>query len=222
MKNSIYIIFITLSIIACKSNQNKSQKNIFWVDSSTKDCVGVGPKQCLQIKRTENGSWENFYDSIAGFSYETGYLYTLELEIDSVPKEDLAADQSMYSYRLLNVKSKTPDPKFRLNDIWVATHLNNTEINRSEKLPQIELSVKKMQLMGTDGCNKIRAKINTLTAEQISFGNVMGTKMLCPNSEAASQFNSALLLVTSYKFEQLKLHLYNKENEEIIRLLKID
>ena len=68
----------------------------------------------------------------------------------------------------------------------------------------------------------LSAKINSLTSEQISFGNVMGTKMICPNSEAASQFNSALSLVNSYEFDQLKLHLYNKENEEIIRLLKID
>jgi heat shock protein HslJ len=178
--------------------------------------------KCLQIKRTEDGSWENFYDTIEGFDYEPGYLYTLEVAINSLPKENLPADKSMLTYRLVNVVSKKPDPKIRLNDIWVATHINNSVLDRSEKLPQIEMSLKKMQLMGTDGCNSIRCEINDLSENSISFGAMMGTKKMCPNMEVPNQFNNALAIVTSYNFKDLELSLYDQEGQEVLKFLKVD
>jgi heat shock protein HslJ len=222
MKKSIYIILIGLSIMACKTNGSNSKKEIFWVDSARVDCVGIGPMKCLQIKRTEDGSWENFYDTIEGFDYEPGYLYTLEVAINSLPKENLPADKSMLTYRLVNVVSKKPDPKIRLNDIWVATHINNSALDRSKKLPQIEMSLKKMQLMGTDGCNSIRCEINDLSENSISFGAMMGTKKMCPNMEVPNQFNNALAIVTSYNFKDLELSLYDQEGQEVLKFLRVD
>jgi len=208
--------------MACKTNGSTSKKEIFWVDSARVDCVGVGPMKCLQIKRIEDGSWENLYDTIEGFDYESGYLYTLEVAINSMPKENLPADKSMLTYRLLNVLSKKIDPKIRLNDIWVATHINNGALDRSDKLLQIEMSLKTMQLMGSDGCNSIRAKINDISETNLSFGNLMATKKMCPNMEVSDQFNNALAIVTSYKFKDLELSLYDQEGQELLRFLKAD
>jgi heat shock protein HslJ len=222
MKKSIYLILIGVSIMACKTNGSTGKKEIFWVDGARVNCVGVGPMKCLQIKRTEDGSWENFYDTIEGFDYEPGYLYTLEVAINSLPKENLPADKSMLTYRLVNVVSKKPDPKIRLNDIWVATHINNSALDRSKKLPQIEMSLKKMQLMGTDGCNSIRCEINDLSENSISFGAMMGTKKMCSNMEVPNQFNNALAIVTSYNFKDLELSLYDQEGQEVLKFLKVD
>lgn len=222
MKKSFYFILITMSIMACKTDGTKSQKEVFSVNSSKVDCVGVGPMKCLQIKRTENGSWQNFYERIEGFDYEPGYIYSLEVAVDTLPKENLPADKSMLNYRLLKVLSKERDTKLRLNDIWVATHLNTAALDRSGKLPQIELSLKTMQLMGTDGCNSIRAKMDNLTETEISFGPAMGTKKMCPNMDVSNQFNSALSTVSFYEFNALELSLFDAERNEVIRLLKVD
>lgn len=222
MKKSFYFILITMSIMACKTDGTKSQKEVFSINSSKVDCVGVGPMKCLQIKRTENGSWQNFYERIEGFDYEPGYIYSLEVAVDTLPKENLPADKSMLNYRLLKVLSKERDTKLRLNDIWVATHLNTTALDRSGKLPQIELSLKTMQLMGTDGCNSIRAKMDNLTETEISFGPAMGTKKMCPNMDVSNQFNSALSTVSFYEFNALELSLFDAERNEVIRLLKVD
>ena len=32
---------------------------IFYINSFKKDCVGVGPMSCLQIKTTEDDSWKS-------------------------------------------------------------------------------------------------------------------------------------------------------------------
>ena len=67
------------------------------------DCVGVGPRKCLEV----NG--ELFYESIDGFDHEEGYTYRLRMErYDAFPgKKEPPADASRYGYRLIEVISKT-------------------------------------------------------------------------------------------------------------------
>lgn len=68
-------------------------------------CTGVGPMECLQIKRNPSDTaWQYFYDEIDGFQYESGYTYTLEIsqvKIDPVP-----ADASSIRYKMEKLVSK--------------------------------------------------------------------------------------------------------------------
>ncbi len=67
------------------------------------DCVGVGPRKCLEV----NGQF--FYEGIDGFMHEEGYSYRLEIEqYDAFPgEEEPPQDASRYGYRLIKVISKT-------------------------------------------------------------------------------------------------------------------
>ncbi len=67
------------------------------------DCVGVGPRKCLEV----NG--QLFYESIDGFKHEEGYTYRLKIErYDAFPgEEEPPQDASRYGYRLIEVISKT-------------------------------------------------------------------------------------------------------------------
>ncbi len=219
MKKNIYLVLILVSLMSCKSAANKTN---LWVNSAKVDCVGVGPMQCLQVKFNETENWSNFYDAIEGFDYQPGFVYELEVQVDTLDKANLPADKSIYAYKLLNVVSKKQDAKLRLNDIWVATHIENKELSRSEPMPQIEISLKTMQLMGTDGCNNIRGAIKTLTDNVISFGPLLGTKKLCPNMTTPNAFNKAFDGVTSYKLDQLELMFFNSANTEVLRFKKVD
>ena len=80
--------------MGCTSN---TKKETFWINSYKTECVGVAPMSCLLIKRTEDGSWENFYEKISGFEYVPGYMYKIEVEVEETEKENTPADKSIYS-----------------------------------------------------------------------------------------------------------------------------
>lgn len=73
------------------------------------DCVGVGPRKCLEV----DGKF--FYEHIDGFVHEAGYTYRLRMErYDAFPgTTEPPADASLYSYRLVEVISKTADLRNR-------------------------------------------------------------------------------------------------------------
>ena len=67
------------------------------------DCVGVGPRKCLEV------DGKLFYDGIDGFKHEEGHTYRLKIErYDAFPEEEEPPqDASRYGYRLIEVISKT-------------------------------------------------------------------------------------------------------------------
>lgn len=77
-----------------------------YVNSQEVDCVGVGPQKCLQIRRSESESWSFFYDTIEGFTFEPGFVYTLKVSEEEV--ENPPADASSKRIKLKEVLSKTP------------------------------------------------------------------------------------------------------------------
>lgn len=76
-----------------------------YVNSQEVDCVGVGPQKCLQIRRSESESWSFFYDTIEGFTFEPGFVYTLKVSEEEI--ENPPADASSKRIKLEEVISKT-------------------------------------------------------------------------------------------------------------------
>jgi hypothetical protein len=83
---------------------NQREIAIFHINSYLIDCVGAGPRKCMQIRESKHDEWMSFYDSIEGFSFEVGYLYQIKVEITDV--EDPPADGSSKAYKLLEIVSK--------------------------------------------------------------------------------------------------------------------
>nr|MDE0502223.1 DUF4377 domain-containing protein [bacterium] len=77
-----------------------------WVGPELVDCVGVGPRECLLVKESEEADWEFFYDGIEGFDHIEGVSYVLEVEITEI--KDPPADASSLHYRLLRIVESTP------------------------------------------------------------------------------------------------------------------
>ncbi len=69
------------------------------------DCTGVAPQKCMQVKDSPDGAWQNFFDPIAGFTFEPGYNY--ELKVERTVVENPPADASRFKYALVEVVSKT-------------------------------------------------------------------------------------------------------------------
>ena len=79
---------------------------ILEVAPQTVECLGERVQRCLQVRRSAEEEWTNFFDPIEGFVHEEGFLYTIEVERRRVP--DPPADASSFEYRLLRILSKEP------------------------------------------------------------------------------------------------------------------
>ncbi|MFY1045749.1 DUF4377 domain-containing protein [Chryseobacterium sp. GP-SGM7] len=111
MKNIFKIISYTFSIaffmIQCKPTPNSSSgdEKTFIIASETKDCTGVAPMKCLQVKEKESDNWGNFYSNIEGFTYEPGFEYVLKVKTEKI--ENPPMDGSSIKYSLIEQVSKT-------------------------------------------------------------------------------------------------------------------
>jgi heat shock protein HslJ len=76
--------------------------------------------------------------------------------------------------------------------------------------------------MGSDGCNRYRAKLTTLEGANIGFGPIMGTKKMCPDMTVANQYNLALSNVKQFNREGLKLSLLDEQGNLLVGFKKID
>jgi heat shock protein HslJ len=205
------------------SCNNTTEKKTMFINSYKVDCVGVGPMQCLQIKYAESEDWSYFYDGIDGFDFEPGYIYQIDVSVDTLDTATLPADKSNLKYSLLNIVSKRRDMTYRLNDIWVVTHMMNKKLDKTSlRLPQLEFSLKNKKVIGTDGCNNVRGSIRLITDTELEFGPMMGTKKLCPQMDIPNTFNTIITEVRTYKLDGLNLLCFDKNNKEIMRCLKVD
>lgn len=217
-------VLTTLMIVSIMSCESNPKVQTLWVNSAKVDCTGVGPMQCFQIKNNENEPWTNLYQNISGFDFEPGYIYKLEVAIDTLDKATLPADKSSLEYRLVDVLSKQVDPVLSLNDIWVVTKIEGAEAKsiNSKENPSLEINTRSMNILGSDGCNNYRGKIEALSENKISFGPIMSTKKACRDMDFSNKYTSALSKVKSFKKERLELILYDENNQELLSFKKVD
>ncbi|MBZ2168183.1 DUF4377 domain-containing protein [Marinobacter sp. F4216] len=200
---------------------------VYWVNSLKKECVGVGPMQCLQIQKGEDlepGGWSLFYDNIAGFEYEPGYIYRLIVREDEIPPEQRPADTSSIRYTLVSVLDKEPDTKLRLNDLWVLERVGGeTLVLENERMrPRMELNLHDMAVMGFDGCNNYRGAIQRVDASELVFGPLASTRKACIDMRIPAQFGANLDQVRSYTIKGTQLSLNDGEGRELLGFQKTD
>lgn len=61
-----------------------------WVAAEKRECMAVGPTECLQIRIHPNDDWQLFYGEIVGFDYQPGKLYQIEvseIQLAEPPKD---------------------------------------------------------------------------------------------------------------------------------------
>jgi heat shock protein HslJ len=114
-----------------------------------------------------------------------------------------------------------------LQDIWAITSLSQNglavEADFSQgNRPVMELNITEMKMYGHDGCNDIFGPIKTLDSSSISFGNIAGTKMLCPNMTLPNAYIKALHQVKFYERKELVLTFFDEQHKETLRFRKVD
>ncbi|WP_460687144.1 DUF4377 domain-containing protein [Niabella aquatica] len=108
---SILFFLMLLSCTGYRSSvpQLNNGEYIYWINSATKDCQGVGPMKCLEVQKNdtlEPGKWQLFYSQIEGFTYEPGYVYQLIIKEEQIPADRVPADGSSIKYTLVKQLEK--------------------------------------------------------------------------------------------------------------------
>lgn len=106
----------------------------------------------------------------------------------------------------------------RLHDIWVMQEMTGVEFkkeNLSKGLPVFEFYLNDMRFSGHAGCNQLAGKIE-IEGNRITFGEIIATKMACPDMEVEHAVLSALEKSTfNYAVDNPKLTLTDEKNFKI-------
>ena len=65
-------------------------------------------RPCLVEYNEDSGRWEFFYESVQGFEFEPGFIYTLEVRLEDRGTE--IQDVGRYAYHLVKVIEKKKAP----------------------------------------------------------------------------------------------------------------
>lgn len=227
MKTILFLLISTiLGAVACE-HQSDENTEIWWINSSKMDCVGVGPMSCLQIQRgaeIDPGSWEFFYSSIQGFEYKPGNIYQIKVKItDREPP--IPADASSKIYQLVEILSKNSDPALRLTNIWKITKVGDIENPtgfKSKEALTFEFDASKKTYVGNMGCNSVRGAIKENDGEKLLLGPGAATMMACPDMSVENAISKALINTRGYKLENNQLYLINEAGETLITFQAVD
>lgn len=107
--NGAYSQYTLIRIQSKNEVQSSTNREVhlMWIHHQTKECIGVGPQNCLLVQYgetvNENG-WQLFYGHIHGLQPKRGYRYKIKYFTEKV--ENPPADASSIQYYLIKVISK--------------------------------------------------------------------------------------------------------------------
>jgi len=200
---------------------------IYWINSLKATCVGVAPMQCLQVQKRDEltaDGWQLFYDTIKGFKYKQGYIYKILVKEESIPPDQVPADASSKKYTLIKVLKKQVDSKLRLYDIWALETIKDKQLRLADgqQRPRLEINLKKMAVIGNDGCNDFLGRIALVDSKKLTFGPLAVTMKACVAMDIPNKFHQHIKSTQTYTIKGLKLYLFDNQGNELFGFKKID
>jgi len=224
--NKIIAFFFTILILqSCTATKNlNSDNSTFWVSGfKTEASAGAGKMKTLQIYRGDDlntATWENFYTSIEGFTFEEGYLQKIEVKEEKLDRNQVPADASTIKYTLVQVLEKQKDIRVILNGKWTLQRLNDHPISKKYRVPSLEIDLTQNQISGNNSCNDYTGQILSITASKMGLGNIAATQKMCRDMSIADEFNQALNSINTYQIKGDNLIIYNEKGEKILSFMK--
>lgn len=229
MKILLSLCAILLMVQSCEKDNvigNQIDKEIWWINSAKVDCTGVGPVTCFQVQKGTklmDGEWQLFYDQIAGFEYEPGFIYQVEVNVTQ-KQEPVPADASTLSYELVKVISKSPDPRLALTNIWKLLHVGSIKEPTSQKgeTLTVEMDGSQGYYFAETGCNSLRGGFTLEAKNGIRFGQGAATMMACADMTVEMEVKKVLELIRTFEIENNTLYLRNESGQALMSLRAVD
>ena len=101
-----------------------------------------------------------------------------------------------------------------LNGKWIFVSSSEVDLGKipDNQLPDLVMEDSAKVFSGSAGCNKISGSYET-EAGEFSFGPMISTFKACPDMQVEKYITHFLPLVGSYKIEENKLYLYDKNDK---------
>lgn len=221
---SFVMFFIFMSLFfSCSIIDQKSNQYTYWINSYTVNCEGVSSMKCMQVYKgevyPEENNWENFYSDIIGFNYREGFVYKLILEEKKLYSEQIPADASSLEYTLIQIIS-TSKMSEEINGDWLLIALSTVSVKSIHKEVVLSIDSDKKSISGSDSCNRIMGRIEKIYKNEIKFGFLGSTRMMCRDMSLADAFHSGLSNTRSFKMEKGILYFYDLSGKEILSFKK--
>lgn len=159
--------------------------------------------------------WEYIHQEILGFEYEPGYIYKI--------KVTPVMEEGKPKLKLVEQYSKERDQNyFLLHNIWVLTELHGEAIEITDKRPSLQFYLNSMKVSGNGTCNQVFTHIEKYTSEELQFGAIGGTKMMCDQLKLEREFMTQLEATQFYTVSDSYLVLLSAEKKEILRFKRVD
>ena len=173
MKLNTILGTIGLSLISLAS---ATAENVHIAVKENKVACYGNQNDCLLIKTGKQLDWRSFSDDIAGFNYEEGFRYLLQ--VDKTPKK---GSKTEFDYKLIKIVKQeafalAPHASFDQinNKKWYLTYFNEQDVE-SEGLT-VEIFTDRLAIRGL--CNNYYA-YHTVSNKTINTGRTVGTMMAC-------------------------------------------
>lgn len=197
--------------------QPEGEIQTLYVGPQLVPCTGVAPMECMQVRDTPDGEYENFFNSIEGFEFEPGYEYELRVMVEEI--DNPPADGSSLRYSLVEIVSQTPVTTLPLEGtLWQLVEFAGADGTQESALPNSEgfILLENGELGGSAGCNSF---FGTYEVENgtLTFGPVGSTLMACeePLMSQERAVIDALTATTGYVIANGALTLQDAEGNSL-------
>lgn len=222
MKKFWLVCAVVFGLVSCASSLHEDGIQKIWVNSYKIACADDSPIKCYQIQmqdRLEEESWETLHDPIYDFDFTPGTFQQIEIAISQNPETANSSEPFEYTY--LKTIQKLPDTSHFLNGEWKLYAMDGVLVNEkfeSQNLqtPRLRIDIPKMQISGNASCNRLNGQITHLSEDQIRFGPIMSTKMMCSEMHFEMDYFENLEKITQYLFEQNQLILLDRDNNTLL------
>lgn len=199
----IAALSIVLSLLFA---QCQSQKKIVYINSEMANCNTAPSGKCLQYRYQPNDDWQILREPITGFTYQPGYLYTLEI-VEKKPENAVTVaptERSLVKIVHKEAVMSIAIPEQSIAGKWLIVSLktDSSSFNTEGKDMFIEFNQETGSVSGRGGCNAFSGKATTGKGNTISFGPLMSTKMACDELAAETLLMKLLEQVNSYAVEE--------------------
>ena len=99
------LALVLLVLVGCDNGvRSAEQTQVITIGPYIQTCQGFIEQECFLIYNDDLQTWELFYESIEGFDFAEGFIYTLKVRL--VDREADIQDVGRYAYHLVEVLSK--------------------------------------------------------------------------------------------------------------------
>lgn len=166
-----------------------------YVAPNTELCDG-DTRECLLVRATIADEWELFDGTIAGFEYEAGYTYKLEVQGESAESTDwtLVEIQSQEG----SFETNQPSTAEEQSQIWFLDFMLTNEIALDT---DITMTFGDQKIQGSGGCNDYTADYTAEGTTTVRIDSIGATKNLCEDriSQQERDFFDALSMIAEYE-----------------------